>query len=339
MIDKLKELDAVEVYFKENYKDIDWIDVAEFKKLVNKFPKHYKKINDNCCEIESINEEKVIKDYNDISILKFFRYVPAFLHKHDFFEIIYVYSGECRCYIDGKEIILCGGDIIFIPPFVKHATFCAREEDILIKILIRSSTFDKSFFELLTFNSILSDFFGKVIYSNSQSTHLIFHTGEDENIKKLIVNMFEETEKKLKYESTILNGILMIFFGYLMRNYEDNIEISRDFNDKFEKFDDILEYIYKNFATVTLDDLSREFKFDKFYISKVIKSYTGRNFISIVQDIKMRKATELIISTNLSMESIGNAVGYTSTPTFIRTFKKIYNMSPSEYRKYKIKQK
>ena len=31
MIDKLKELDAVEVYFKENYKDIDWIDVAEFK--------------------------------------------------------------------------------------------------------------------------------------------------------------------------------------------------------------------------------------------------------------------------------------------------------------------
>ena len=30
-----------------------------------------------------------------------------------------------------------------------------------------------------------------------------------------------------------------------MRNYEDNIEISRDFNDKFEKFDDILEYIYK----------------------------------------------------------------------------------------------
>ena len=151
--------------------------------------------------------------------------------------------------------------------------------------------------------------------------------------------MIEEEEMTLKYESTILNGLLMVFFGHLMRSYEDNLEISRDFNKKFEKFDDVLEYIYKNYATVTLEDLSQQFKFNKFYMSKIIKSYTGKNFVNIVQEIKMRKAIELITYTNLSIDNISNAIGYTSTATFIRTFKKIYNLSPTEYRKVKIESK
>ena len=149
--------------------------------------------------------------------------------------------------------------------------------------------------------------------------------------------MMEEEEKSLKYESTILNGLLMMFFGYLMRNHEDTMEISRQFNEKFEKFDEVLAYIYKNYNTVTLDDLSEKFKFNKFYLSKVIKSYTGKNFVNLVQEAKMRKATELLMYTNLSVEDISNAIGYNSTSTFIRTFKKIYYTSPTEYRKNKNK--
>lgn len=341
IINKLYKLNNIELYSKEYYRNIDWIDIKEFKELINKFLGDNDTIKEEnkFYNLEEINEKDLIKDYKDIHIHKFFRYVPAFLHRHDFFEIMYVYSGECRNYIDGKEVILYEGDIIIIPPYVRHATFCPRKEDILVNILIRTSTFDKVFFELLTFNSILADFFWKVIYSNSHSTYLIFHTGKDENIKRLILDMIEEEEMTLKYESTILNGLLMVFFGHLMRSYEDNLEMSRDFNKKFEKFDDVLEYIYKNYATVTLEDLSQQFKFNKFYMSKIIKSYTGKNFVNIVQEIKMRKAIELITYTNLSIDNISNAIGYTSTATFIRTFKKIYNLSPTEYRKVKLDNK
>lgn len=331
---KLRKLHFLELYCSKYYKNIDWIDFNEFRSIILKFSENCDDIKEDndFYNIEDINEEELIKDHKDIHVHKFFRYMPAFLHKHDFFEIIYVYSGTCINYIDGRDVILSQGDIIIIPPYVRHATLCKKEEDICINILIRSSTFDKVFFELLTFNNILSDFFGKVIYSKPHSTHLIFHTAKDESIKSLILSMYEEDERSLKYESTILNGLLMVFFGQLMRNYENSMEMSRDFNNKFEKIDDILEYIHKNYATVTLDELSQNFKFSKFYISKVIKSYTGKNFINIVQDIKMKKAIELITSTNLSIESISSAIGYNSTSTFIRTFKKIYNQSPTEYR-------
>ena len=93
----------------------------------------------------------------------------------------------------------------------------------------------------------------------------------------------------------------------------------------------MLEYILKNYATITLDDLADKFKFNKFYLSKIIKSCTGKNFVKIVQDIKMKKAIELILYINLSIGDI--SVGYNSPSTFMRTFKKIYDISPTEYRR------
>lgn len=111
------------------------------------------------------------------------------------------------------------------------------------------------------------------------------------------------------------------------------MKLSREFDEKFEVLDDVLEYILKNYATITLDDLADKFKFNKFYLSKIIKSCTGKNFVKIVQDIKMKKAIELILYTNLSIEDISVAVGYNSPSTFMRTFKKIYDISPTEYRR------
>lgn len=134
IIGKLTELNPLEIYCSENYKNIDWIDFKEFRNLINKFSEDSQEIKEEnkFYNIEDINEEDLIKEYKDIHAHQYFRYVPAFLHKHDFFEIIYVYSGTCRNYLDGKEIILGKGDIIIIPPFMRHATFCPRKDDIAV---------------------------------------------------------------------------------------------------------------------------------------------------------------------------------------------------------------
>lgn len=81
----LNSLNDVEIYCKENYKNIDWIDFKEFSNIINKFSEESKEIENEIYDLENINEVDLIKEYKDIHIHKFFRYVPAFLHKHDFF--------------------------------------------------------------------------------------------------------------------------------------------------------------------------------------------------------------------------------------------------------------
>jgi uncharacterized cupin superfamily protein len=46
------------------------------------------------------------------------RYTPLFLHKHAFFEMVYVYSGQCENTIDGNKIVMNKGDICIIAPDV-----------------------------------------------------------------------------------------------------------------------------------------------------------------------------------------------------------------------------
>lgn len=53
----------------------------------------------------------------------------------------------------------------------------------------------------------------------------------------------------------------------------------------------------------------------------------------MIQTIKLNKAIELLTSSELKICDISEAIGYENNTHFIRTFKKVYGQSPSEYRK------
>lgn len=68
------------------------------------------------------------------------------------------------------------------------------------------------------------------------------------------------------------------------------------------------------------------------YFSKLYKNMTGMNFKEYVTDRRMKKAAELLQTTNLKIKDIAEAVGFESPPYFNRAFKKYYKVTPLEYR-------
>lgn len=68
------------------------------------------------------------------------------------------------------------------------------------------------------------------------------------------------------------------------------------------------------------------------YFSKLYKNMTGMNFKEYVTDCKMKKAAELLQTTNLKIKDIAEAIGFESPPYFNRAFKKYYKVTPLEYR-------
>jgi two-component system response regulator YesN len=53
--------------------------------------------------------------------------------------------------------------------------------------------------------------------------------------------------------------------------------------------------------------------------------------------VRVERAKELLISTGLTNERIGKEVGFGSSLSFVRTFRKLEGVSPAEYRKIKAK--
>ena len=61
-------------------------------------------------------------------------------------------------------------------------------------------------------------------------------------------------------------------------------------------------------------------------------SYTGFTVMAYVNYIRLKKATYLLRCTDKSILDIALEIGYDSHEGFIKSFKKNYEMSPSEYR-------
>lgn len=95
---------------------------------------------------------------------------------------------------------------------------------------------------------------------------------------------------------------------------------------------EITNYIYANYKKVTLDDLSEQFFLSKPYISKYIREKSGMTFGEILKAVRMKKARAMLKSTNSTVESIADSVGYQNVEHFNRIFKKMYRMTPIQYR-------
>ena len=86
---------------------------------------------------------------------------------------------------------------------------------------------------------------------------------------------------------------------------------------------------------VTLADVAEHFNFSISYCSRLIKSSTGVSFNDWKRTFRLRKAEHLLLSSNYTITQISDTVGYANPESFIRTFKKEFHLSPSEYRRYK----
>lgn len=68
------------------------------------------------------------------------------------------------------------------------------------------------------------------------------------------------------------------------------------------------------------------------YLSVFIKEQLGDTFLAYVLSLRMEKAKELLIHTDLSLQDIALQIGYANSGVFIRVFKKKFGYTPGAFR-------
>ena len=101
----------------------------------------------------------------------------------------------------------------------------------------------------------------------------------------------------------------------------------------------ILGYINDNYRTVTLEQVAEHFHYSVPHCSKLIQISAGVGFVAFVRKIRMTHATALLRNTTTPIAEISYMIGYENPESFIRAFKKMYTVSPSQYRRQNTVQK
>jgi 2-isopropylmalate synthase len=78
--------------------------------------------------------------------------------------------------------------------------------------------------------------------------------------------------------------------------------------------------------------MAKQFHLSEPYISKYIHEKSGKTFVEQVTNIRMKKARTLLKNGNMTVENVALAVGYQNVEHFTRTFRKLYDMTPVQYR-------
>jgi len=96
-----------------------------------------------------------------------------------------------------------------------------------------------------------------------------------------------------------------------------------------------MDYIEKNYMDVdiSLNKVCEYLCVSTSYFSVIFKNATGETFIEALTRVRMKKAKELLESTNMKNYEIATAVGYQDPHYFSSTFKKHVLMTPTEYAK------
>ncbi len=95
----------------------------------------------------------------------------------------------------------------------------------------------------------------------------------------------------------------------------------------------ILKYMDLHADTITLKELADFFNYSERQMARIIKDYTGQTFTGLIQNTRMAKACQSLRRPDIPISQIIRDAGYSNASHFYDVFRKIYKMTPAQYRK------
>ncbi|SHH72550.1 AraC family transcriptional regulator [Clostridium grantii] len=261
------------------------------------------------------------------------------MHVHTFIEIAYVYSGNGIHLIYDKEYAVTKGDIFIILPFVPHSFQpCSSQNP--SKLIIFNCIFPLDSIHNLkfepSFKNQLTTFFSSSYYSIYNDTFLKLTLCDLSSCKisALYERMYEEYILKEYYYADMLSSylceLLILIYRYSVQN--PSIITPEHLHTHQIVFEGV-HYLQENYTKdVSLQEICNYVSFSKSYFSFLFKKTMGMSIFSYLQKIRIDKACELLLKSQYKITTISKMVGYTDYRFFSKNFKKITNLSPTDYR-------
>ena len=287
----------------------------------------------------SFPEEVFFEDNEDITV-----YIDApndktnsnFLpeHSHSFFELVYVYSGNCAMSIGQKEFHLPPKSISIFNTEATHKVIVKQGEAVLINILVRKSTLSSTILNMVLDNDLFFNFFLHSIYDmKTEPCFMQFYPLTDPVMYSLVYQIVLEYHQQSIYSQTMMRHLFCGLITALTRQYwkEKSTRPSSDSN----KLDisQVVNYISDHCNTVTLEEVANYFHYNANYISRFIQKQLGKTFTKLLNDFKMNKAKHYLHESDFAIDKISSLLGYSDRASFEKAFKKHFKLTQAQYRK------
>lgn len=258
------------------------------------------------------------------------------------YEIICLQSGELDVEVDGVHYSAKSGDIILLRPKQPHSLrsvssapvhqphihFDLVEDDLSPYVYISFADLpdiDPKEFSLFR-TDVLDEF--------SPNLPPVVHLRNSKSLEGLLFAIIHEKENRMIYSDAIANGLFIQFFSTLLREVALNSPEGEKLPPSQNIAQQVRDRLNRNLdRDISLDELSESIHISKYHLCRQFKLAFGVSPMQYHLDSRINKAKVLLVTTNMSISSIAETVGFQSIYSFSRAFKKRENVSPSVYRR------
>ena len=277
----------------------------------------------------TINSRKLLASGKLITIRPHTRFIHFPEHTHDYVEVIYMCSGETTHIVNGKEIKLEQGDLLFLNQSATHEVCRAGEGDIAVNFIVLPEFFSAPLSMIGEEETPLRKFLIDCLCGrNSGAGYLYFDVSEVKPIQNLLENLLwiliSDTPSKRKMSQMTMALLFMQLLGHTETLSTD------DQGDAVVW--QVLRYVESHYVDGSFAELTQQLHYDDSWLSREIKRKTGKTYTQLVQEKRLAQAAFLLRNTDRNVSDIAVAVGYENISYFHRIFADAYGKSPKHYR-------
>lgn len=248
--------------------------------------------------------------------------IPDHSHGSSCYEIHYVTGGEGQLIVDGRSYRLVPNLLYITGPHVNHTQLPVPDNPMEeYCIYIKVGAMDRSAGNF----PILDSFMENPFWLGSDS----------QNILSLFTELGKEIQSKdIGYPEKTKSLLCQIMVA-IVRNYKRgsdmlNPRMEQSVSDKKSLI--IEEYFLYEYATLSLNGLADKLSLGVRQTERILQEYYGKNFQQMKLDAKMSNAAVLLREDH-RISRVAEKLGFSSLEHFSSSFKKYYNMTPSQFKK------
>ncbi len=270
----------------------------------------------------------------DVRCFAFQKSRSARLTRHDYFELLYVYSGEAQYQIAEKRFVAKRNDLIVINGTSGHRLYKVSKGPFRVIVLyflptvLRTGETSVEEMEYLMPFLLQDEHFPNTVSSNPKL---------QKQLLDLIVKIHGMLPATSNLSRLAARTCLQMILVSLINHYRKDQYLEEAF-DKREKalrrMRPLFDFVETHYAEpIVLAKATEIVGMSKAHFMRSFKKVTGQSFDTYLNHLRIHKAQALLASTDKPIFSVGREVGFCDQSYFGLVFRRLVHVTPREYRR------
>ncbi|WP_370980013.1 helix-turn-helix domain-containing protein [Agaribacterium sp. ZY112] len=246
-------------------------------------------------------------------------------HYHPQWELTYIKKGEGLCYVGNSIRPFASGELVLVGSMLPH---CWKSDETAGRVESIFAQWDDGLLgkdwlqqpELTRINKLLKDSDRGLIFSQTLSEEL------GRKLEMLCsLPPFDSLIALLR----ILQSLANSDYSYLSEG--QSLSINANSSERIEK---ILQFVEQHYQQdIQIEQLCELCNMTQSSFARFFKRSLDKPFSHYLSEYRVNRASNLLKSSELSIEAIAYDVGFRNMSYFHRQFKKTFNSTPANYRR------